>query len=155
VYLAIPVPHEIGLLLWTQLISFAAFYTAFLRLGWRRWFVPGREMDSRVRDAALTEFYSSGLFRTQESNGVLIYLSLFEHRVVVLGDRGIDEKMGAERWDAVRDLIIRGIRDGRACEGIVAAVETCGKVLAEHFPYRSNDTNELPNVVIDRRTDRP
>jgi putative membrane protein len=151
VYLALPVPHEIGLLLWTQLISFAFFYAVFLRLPWRRWFVPGRISEARVRDAALMEFFSSGLYNTRESNGVLVYLSLFERRVVVLGDKGIHEKMGAERWDQVRNLIIDGIRSGRAREGVIAAVEACGKTLAEHFPFRSDDTNELSNVVIDRR----
>jgi putative membrane protein len=154
VYLALPVPHEIGLLLWTQLISFAVFYAIFLRLPWRRWFVPDRIRESRVREAALMEFFNSGLYRTRASNGVLIYLSLFERRVVVLGDKGIHEKMGPERWDQARNLIIDGIRNGRAREGVVAAVETCGRTLAEHFPYRSDDTNELSNEVIDRRTDR-
>jgi putative membrane protein len=101
------------------------------------------------------EFYRSGIYKTREANGVLIYLSLFEHRVVVLGDRGIHEKMGDEGWNRVRDLIISGIRRGRAAEGICSAVEGCGKTLAEYFPRRDGDINELSDSVVDRRRTEP
>ena len=151
IYLALPVAHSIVLLLWVQLVSFAVFYALFENSPWRRWFISGAEMDARVHDAALLEFYNSGLYRTREENGVLIYLSVFERRVVVLGDRGIHEKMGNPHWDEVRDRIIRGIRAGRAREGICEAIDLCGKALAQHFPRRADDTNELSDQVLDRR----
>jgi putative membrane protein len=150
-YLALPVYHSINTVLWTEIISFGVFYGLFAYLPWRRWFIPDRDMDRRVHDAAFQEFYSSGLYRTRESNGVLIYLSLLEHRVVVLGDRGIHEKMGDHGWNEVRDTIIGGIRRGRARQGVCSAIEICGTTLAEHFPRRSDDQDELSNQVIDRR----
>ncbi len=149
VYLALPVSRTITALLWTELISFAVLYALLPRLPWRRWFIPGREMDERVRQAAFMQFYSSGLHRTRESNGVEIYLSVLERRVVVIGDRGIHEKMGTPHWDDVRDRIIRGIREGKAREGICTAVEACGEALAKHFPHRPDDVNELSDKVID------
>lgn len=154
VYLALPVEHAIGMLLWTQLVSCAFFYALLSRLRLQRRLIPGRELDAKVREAALLEFYSSGLYRTRESDGILIYLSVFERRVVVLGDRGIHEKMGDRHWDDVRDKIIQGIKEGKAREGICAAVEICGKALAEHFPHRKDDINELPDQVIDRSSKR-
>jgi putative membrane protein len=150
-YLALPVYHSINTVLWTEIISFGLFYSLFAYLPWRRWFIPDRDMERRVRDAAFMEFYSSGLYRTRESNGVLIYLSVLEHRVIVLGDRGIHEKMGDHGWNEVRDAIIGGIRSGRARDGVCTAVEICGKALADHFPRRSDDQDELSNQVIDRR----
>jgi putative membrane protein len=150
VYLTIPVVHSISAVLWTEIISFGLSYSLLTYLPWRRWFILKSEMDLRVQEAAFAEFYSSGLHRTRESNGVLIYLSLLEHRVVILGDRAIDEKMG-NRWDEVRDTIIHGIRERKAREGICAAVAICGRTLAEHFPRRPDDQNELPDRVIDRR----
>ena len=150
IYLALPVPHTIALLLWTEIIAFALFYALILHLPWRRWFIRGREMDENVHDAAFREFYASGLYRTREANGVVIYLSCLERRVVVLGDKGIHEKMGDQHWDEVRDKIIEGIKQGKPREGICSAIEICGKALAEHFPRRSDDTNELPDTVIDR-----
>jgi putative membrane protein len=117
---------------------------------WRRWIISRQEMDARVRDAAFMQFYSSGLYRTRESNGVEIYLSFFERAVVVIGDRGIHEKMGDSHWDSARDLIIQGIRRGNVAGGICAAIDACGKALAEHFPHRADDINELPDRVINR-----
>jgi putative membrane protein len=151
IYLSIPSEHTIGLILWVELVSFAAFYALFSYLPWRRWFVSSHELNARVQQAAFMEFYASGLYRTREANGILIYLSLLERRVVVLGDRGIHEKMGDHHWEDVRDKIILGIREGRAREGICAAVECCGKALADHFPRRPDDINELSDQIIERK----
>jgi putative membrane protein len=150
-YLALPLEHTIGITLWTQLVSFAAFLGILPRLPWRRWFISDNEMDARVQEAAFREFYASGLFRTRDANGILIYLSHLESRVVVLGDRGINKKLeGDHHWDLVRDTIIQGIHKGKASEGICTAIEICGKVLSEHFPHQPDDINELPDRVIDR-----
>ncbi len=150
-YRALPVEHTIGILLWTQLVAFAVFYALLPHLPWRRWFIAAREMDARVHEAALMEFYSSGIYRTRGENGILIYLSCLERRVVVLGDRGIHQKMGDHHWDDVRDEILRGIRSGRAREGICQAIERCGKALAEHFPHRPDDVNELSDDVVEKK----
>ncbi len=153
VYLALPLQHSIKALLWTETIAFASSFAVLAYWPWRRWFIPKREMARRVHDAAMMEFYSSGLYRTRDANGVLIYLSLLERRVVVLGDTAINEKMGGQ-WDQVCDTIVRGIRDRQARAGICAAIEICGRRLAEHFPRKPDDSNELSDTVIDRRPRR-
>ncbi len=149
IYLLSPAPHTVDLVLWVELVSFAILHALIPHIPWRRWFISSREMNARTHEAAFMQFYSSGLYRTREANGVLIFLSLLERRVVVLGDRGIHEKMGNEHWDDVRDKIIRGIRAGKPREGVCDAVEACGAALSKHFPYRPDDTNELSNQVID------
>lgn len=150
VYLALPIAHSIDMVLWTEIISFALFYSILPHLPFRRWIISGREMDDCVHDAAFREFYASGLYKTRAANGVLIFLSCFEHRVVVLGDKGIHDKMGDPHWQDVRDRIIQGIRQGQAARGICDAIELCGKALAEHFPHLPDDVNELSDDVIDR-----
>ncbi|MDM7995573.1 MAG: hypothetical protein QUT30_07815 [Acidobacteriota bacterium] len=154
VFLLLPVAHTTTSLLWTEVISFAVFYTVLPRLSWRRWIISKQEMDARVKEAAFLQFYASGLYRTRESNGIEIYLSVFEREVVVIGDRAIHEKMGDKHWQDVRDLIIQGIQNGDARGGICAAIESCGKALAHYFPPRADDVNELSNRVI-RRSLRP
>lgn len=153
VYLSLPFSHTITGMLWTELLSFVFFYALIPYVPWRRWLISAREMDARVHEAAFMQFYTSGLYRTRESNGVEIYLSLFERRVVVIGDRGIHEKMGNPHWDGVRDRIIQGIKQGKPREGICTAIEICGEALALHFPHRLDDVNELPDQVIDSRLD--
>lgn len=151
VYLLLPAPQTISMVLWTEIIAFALFYALIPRLPCRRWFISPREMDEHVQDAAFREFYASGLYKTREANGIVIYLSCLERRVVVLGDKGINEKMGNQHWQGIRDQIISGIRQGKALEGICAAIDSCGKALATHFPRRADDVNELPDDVLDRR----
>ncbi len=153
-YLVIPAQHSVTAVLWTQILSFAILYALAARSPWRTRFVPQRELEGRVREGALVEFYSSGLYRTRDSNGVLIYLSLLERRVVVLGDKAIHEKMGDEHWHEVRDLIIHGIRQGHARSAICSAIEKCGEALSHHFPRKVDDTNELSDEVIDRTRPR-
>jgi putative membrane protein len=145
--------HNTTNLLWTEFLSFAFFYAILPRLPWRRWLISQQEMAARVHEAAFMQFYSSGLYRTRESNGIEIFLSFFERRVVVIGDRGIHEKMGDQHWENVRDLIIRGIKERNVCAGICAAIESCGQALARHFPHRPDDSNELPDGVIQRPLD--
>jgi len=146
----VPAHYEITVLLGIEFISFAVFYALLPYLPWRRWIISHKEMDARVQESAFMQFYASGLYRTKESNGVEIYLSLFEREVVVIGDRGIHAKMGEQHWNQVRDLIIQGIKGGTGCNGICAAIESCGQALAEHFPHRPDDINELPDQVITR-----
>jgi putative membrane protein len=150
IFMLLHIEHTTTSLLWTEFISFAVFYALIARLPFRRWIISDREMDARVREAAFMQFYSSGLYKTRESNGVEIYLSLLERRVLVIGDSGIHAKMGNQHWDSVRDLIIQGIKQDDICGGICRAIENCGKALAEHFPYKSDDVNELPDQVISR-----
>jgi putative membrane protein len=150
VYLMLPIEHTTTALLWAEVLSFAVCYALLPHLPWRRWIISRDEMDARVKEAALMQFYTSGLYRTRESNGVEIYLSVFEREVVVIGDRGIHQKMGDQHWQDVRDLIINGIKKGDSRGGICAAIESCGKALAQYFPPRTDDINELPDQIIQR-----
>jgi putative membrane protein len=150
VFLMLPLPHTPTTLLWTQFISFAVFYSLLPYVPWRRWIISDKEMDARVKEAAFMQFYASGLYRTREANGIEIYLSMLEREVVVIADRGIHAKMGDQHWQHVRDQIISGIKAGNLRGGICAAIESCGKALAQHFPPRPDDVNELPDQIIYR-----
>lgn len=147
-YLLLPFNHSILGLLWTEVLAFLVSLLVFSQLPIRRWFIAPEEMEARTWHAAFSRFYDHGLYRTRESNAVLIYLSQFEKRVVVLGDRGIHEKMGDVKWNEGKDLIIAGIHDGRPREGICKAIDACGQMLARHFPRPPDDIDELSNRVI-------
>ena len=78
---------------------------------------------------------------------MLIYLALEDRKLAVVGDEGIHGRVGDTYWEAVRDLMIARLRDGRALDAVLAGVAEVGRVLAEHFPRRPDDQNELSNEV--------
>jgi putative membrane protein len=72
-----------------------------------------------------------------------------EHRAEILADQAIAEKVEAEVWgDAMAAMLVE-IKQGRIADGMIAAVDEVGKVLAEHFPRAQDDRNELPDRLIE------
>jgi len=113
----------------------------------RRLTLPKKLAAARVHRESLAHFTALGLAQTKERTGILIYISLLEHRVEILADSGIHAKVGAGYWDKQVAQIIRGIREGRETEGVCLAIGEMGKQLAEHFPGRHHNPNELSDSV--------
>jgi len=88
-----------------------------------------------------------GMERTTERNGVLVYLAIQDRKLAIVGDEGIHRRVGDGYWAGVRDLMIQKLHAGAGREAILAGVVEVGRVLAEHFPRRPDDTNELANQV--------
>ncbi len=110
--------------------------------------VPRFVKHARAREAAAREFIRRGLTRTQGKTGVLIYVAMAEHYAEILADTGIADRAGPEAWrDIIRELT-GAIRDGRIADGLAAAIQRSGAILAEHAPARPGDEDELPNKVI-------
>lgn len=105
----------------------------------------GRAPDVLVR--ARHVFDRLGMHRTAERHGVLIYLAIEERRLAVVGDEGIHAHVGDRHWHAVRDLMIERLRANEPREAIVCAIDAVGRALAEHYPRRPDDRNELSNDV--------
>lgn len=117
-------------------------------LGWRPLLgrlLPHRLKDARVARAAELAFLEAGVVETRDRTGILIYVSLLEHRVVVLADRGIHAHVAEGTWDGVVALVLAGIRDDRAEHGLVDGIRRCGEILAHRFKPRADDANELPD----------
>lgn len=102
----------------------------------------------RVRRRALLLFRASTERRTKASTGVLLYLSLVERRAELVADAAIHSKVAPEVWGDAMAALVAAVKDGRPGDGMAEAVTQIGKVLAEHFPRRPGDTNELPDRLI-------
>jgi len=72
------------------------------------------------------------VFRTAERTGILIFLSLFERRVVILADSGIHARVADGEWDAMVARIVEGIRRGDPGAALAAAIRDCGDLLVRH-----------------------
>jgi putative membrane protein len=126
-----------------------ALLGAFLGL-WRpfqRLVLTPHQTAWRVHREALANFTASGLHETRDRTGVLVYISELERRVQILADSGIHGKAGEPYWKDLVTEIVTGIRRGKACEALIAAIGRMGEKLGEHFPPRPDDTNELSNEV--------
>jgi putative membrane protein len=108
--------------------------------------------ESRIGDAvhtlALASFTDQGLHYTRDHTGILILVSLLEHRVEVLADRGINAKVESGTWQEIVRTITDGIKSGKACDAYCKAIERCGEILAAHFPRQPDDKDELPNRLV-------
>lgn len=103
-----------------------------------------RQVDLRAQ----IEFYELGMSQTDARTGVLLMVSLMEHRAVVLADHGISEKLDATIWQEVVDLMIDGVKGGDLAGGMCAAIERCGALLAPHLPIAADDANELRDHLV-------
>ena len=144
---------SIGELL-TLLLFFAAlkFTVALLILKWmplRLALTPRATKHRRVRRRAITIFKAAAERRTENRAGILIYLSMGEHRAEIVADEAITKGTTPETWGEAMAALLAEVRAGRPADGIVAAVERVGAVLTEHFPRSSADTNEIPDKLIE------
>ena len=113
----------------------------------RRSLVSPEDLDRRVGARAEAAFLEEEVFATRGRSGILLFLALFEHRAIVLGDAGINRAVEPERWKTIVEGLVSGIREGRAVDALVHAVEACGRLLEEHgVELEPGDVDELSNV---------
>lgn len=102
----------------------------------------------RVRRRAIMLFQVGIESRTASHTGALLYISLAEHRAEIVVDKTIHGRVDASEWGEAMAALIQGLRDGHGNDGIIAAVERIGAILARHFPRTGHDPNELPDRII-------
>lgn len=111
--------------------------------------IPGPIKSARVRGRAVQIFKAAAERRTHGRTGVLIYLSMDEHRAEIVADEAIAAKVAPEVWGEAMAAMLAEIRQAHVGAGMAAAVEQVGAVLAEHFPRAEDDQNELPDRLIE------
>lgn len=111
--------------------------------------VPRSVKALRTRSRAVTFFKVGAERRTHGRTGILIYLSTRERRAEIVADEAIANKVSGEVWGEAMAAMLAQIRGGHLAEGMAAAVERVGAVLAQHFPRAEDDVNELPDRLIE------
>ncbi len=131
------------------LLFILIYHVVKLTPGLKRLFISDKEIDEEVEEAAITSFFREGLYRTRDETGILIFISVFERRVWVLADRGINAKVKEGEWDNIVQMITEGIKNNNQAEAICKAIGEAGRILKEHFPKKADDTNELKNLIVE------
>jgi uncharacterized membrane protein len=101
-----------------------------------------------VEDLAKREFARLGIGKTRDKTGILVYIVLEERQFYILADSAINNKVNENTWHKIKDEMQEYFIKGMFAKGILHGVEETGKVLAEHFPVKPDDTNEIPDRVI-------
>ena len=100
--------------------------------------------------AAQKKFHRLGMDKTRDRNAVLIFVAPRVHKFAVIGDQAIHEKCGDEFWQRVVEKMRTHFQSEKFSDALVEALREIGTVLGKHFPKTSEDTNELPDNVIEQ-----
>ena len=118
----------------------------------RRLFAGRHLMARRVEQRAAEAFISEEVFATPKRTGILIFLSLLERRVLVIGDAGINSRVAPGSWDGIIDGVVAAIGRGLPADGLVEAIRSCGALLAAHGVLReATDADVLPDNLRIRK----
>lgn len=118
----------------------------------RRALVSRELLAERVAQRAASAFLEQEVFATRDRTGILILVALFERRVAVLGDSGINAAVEQREWDGIVAEIVAGIKAGSPGRALAAGIGRCGELLERHrVARRTDDFDELPDHL---RTER-
>jgi putative membrane protein len=140
------------LLFFLMVLAVLKFVAVLLILKWmplRLALTPAPTKHRRVRRRAVAIFKAAAERRTEGRTGILIYLSIAERRAEIVADEAILKVTDADTWGEAMAALLEHVRQGRAADGICAAIERVGTVLAEHFPRSAADANEIPDKLIE------
>jgi uncharacterized membrane protein len=107
------------------------------------------KLKSDPLEAAQRKFHQLGMHKTRERNAVLIFVAPRVHKFAVVGDNAVHEKCGNEFWQRVVERMRAHFQNDKFSDALIEAVKEIGTVLESHFPKTSDDTDELPNDVIE------
>jgi len=114
----------------------------------RRFFTRDEEMQAETWRAASHVFTLSSAEGIASRAAVVIYLSLFERRVVVLAGKAANEALGDEGLKRIRDAALAPLRKGNIADAFTAAVGEAARLAAYALPPRESNPDELPNRVL-------
>ena len=117
-------------------------------------FLAGSERTATMVHLRATQaFVQEEVFSTRDRTGVLVFISLFEHRIEIMADAEINRRVGTDDWGDIVARIRDGIRSGQLYDGLVEAFDMCGELLEKKgMAIRHDDEDELRNEVRVRGT---
>ncbi|MCG6899057.1 MAG: TPM domain-containing protein [Gammaproteobacteria bacterium] len=103
----------------------------------------------RAHRLALEQFFVQNLHSTPGRTGILLFVSVAEHYVEIIADKGINDVVSEHDWKDIVEQFVVQVKDKRVVDGFLTAIFACGTLLAAHFPATAENTNELPNHLVE------
>ena len=138
-----------GLALFIGILKFAGMWLIQLWQPLKFFLVPGSIKSKRSYARAMQIFHVGAEKRTTGRTGIVIYLSMREHRAEIVADEAITSKVEPEVWGEAMAAMLAELKQGNVGAGMVAAIGKVGDVLASHLPRAEDDQNELPDRLIE------
>ena len=107
------------------------------------------EFEGDALVAAQAKFQELGMEKTDDRNGILIFVMPRARKFAVIGDQGIHEKCGAEFWESLVSAMRAHFLNSNFTDGVVEAIDEVGTVLARYFPKETTPRNELPDEIVE------
>jgi uncharacterized membrane protein len=110
-------------------------------------------IESRCRfinpmERAWEMFFGLKMDKTDDRNAVLFYIAWKDRQLAIFADEGIHKAVGAEYWNTVVKEILAQFSGQHYVDGIIGGLAKIGEALHLHFPYESDDKNELPDEIV-------
>lgn len=101
-------------------------------------------MDKATKLKAESAFLEQEVFNTRQRTGIMIFISFFEHEVIVMADKGISKVVDQREWDQMVRHLIEKIKNGDTIGGLEQCIKQCGQILLQNnFSIADDDVNEL------------
>lgn len=113
------------------------------------------ECNEEILDRASFVFGKLKMDKTAQRNGVLFYLALETKKFAILGDKGINAVVPEDFWDTIKDKMLQHFSQGEFAQGLAEGIQSAGNSLKEHFPYQSDDVNELSDEISFGKPESP
>lgn len=110
-------------------------------------FLSRDEMRLQVQRSARQAYFDLCRGGTQEDTGIIIFVSLFEHTVIILGDNTVSKKIAQEEWDEIKDLMLKQLKNGALADAFCEGILKTGSLVKDRLPIKESDVNELPNKL--------
>lgn len=98
-------------------------------------------------DRAAYWFKELKMHNTDQRNGVLFYMAVDDHKFAIIGDAGINKTVKDGFWDETKNLMLDFFKDGKVAQGLKVGIIQAGLQLKKHFPYQTDDVNELADEI--------
>lgn len=103
--------------------------------------------DGEVMDRAAYIFEKLKISNTEQRNGVLFYLALKNRKFAIIGDEGINETVPEDFWEEIKMKMLNHFRESNFTGGLIEGISIIGKYLKKHYPYQTDDVNELSDEI--------
>lgn len=134
------------------LVQICTFLGAAVLFNWpavKVHLIPPGVRKLRAHRLAQEQFFLQNLHTTPGRTGVLLFVSVAEHYVEIIADRGINDVVADSAWKVIVERFVQHVRDKQVAEGFVSTIGACGELLAEHFPASDKTDNELPDHLVE------